>query len=196
MLRLRLETSLPLCCQHAGAVPCCQHAAVVPWLTWPGLQREEDPISVFMGVPTMYAYLLSAFEAMNAAQQQRARAAARRYVVYLQPEVFACTHLCLVAAAGLACHSWNWSAPVQPAGRVCAGCGSRCAAQRRALPLCTLPGRSWLVSPLWPAPCSDVLQLQHSQACSAACAPAGAAVMIVRCPTARVQGSGCWTGTA
>ena len=42
------------------------------------LQRREDPITVFMGVPTMYAYLLSAYEAMDEAQQAPARVAARR----------------------------------------------------------------------------------------------------------------------
>ena len=42
------------------------------------LQRQEDPVTVFMGVPTMYAYLLSAYEAMDQAQKEAARAAARR----------------------------------------------------------------------------------------------------------------------
>ena len=35
-------------------------------------------MTVFMGVPTMYAYLLSAFEAMDQSQQHAAREAARR----------------------------------------------------------------------------------------------------------------------
>ena len=42
------------------------------------LQRQKDPITVFMGVPTMYAYLLSAYQAMDQSQQQAARQAARR----------------------------------------------------------------------------------------------------------------------
>lgn len=42
------------------------------------LQRKEDPISVFMGVPTMYYYLLNAYDKMDAAEQGRAREAAQR----------------------------------------------------------------------------------------------------------------------
>ena len=41
-------------------------------------QREEDPITVFMGVPTMYSYLLNAYDAMAPEQQAAARAAAGR----------------------------------------------------------------------------------------------------------------------
>jgi malonyl-CoA/methylmalonyl-CoA synthetase len=41
-------------------------------------QREEDPISVFMGVPTMYSYLLSAYDAMDNEGRARARQAAAR----------------------------------------------------------------------------------------------------------------------
>jgi malonyl-CoA/methylmalonyl-CoA synthetase len=42
------------------------------------VQREEDPVTVFMGVPTMYTYLLSHYDGMPAAQQAAARAAAAR----------------------------------------------------------------------------------------------------------------------
>ena len=41
-------------------------------------QREEDPITVFMGVPTMYSYLLNAYDGMAPEQQAAARAAAGR----------------------------------------------------------------------------------------------------------------------
>ena len=41
-------------------------------------QREDDPVTVFMGVPTMYSYLLSAYEGMAPDQQAAARAAAGR----------------------------------------------------------------------------------------------------------------------
>ena len=43
------------------------------------LQRETDPVSIFMGVPTMYTYLLSQFrDKMGPEEQQRARQAASR----------------------------------------------------------------------------------------------------------------------
>ena len=51
-----------LACVHYGRAP----------------QREEDPITVFMGVPTMYSYLLNAYDAMAPEQQAAARAAAGR----------------------------------------------------------------------------------------------------------------------
>ena len=35
-------------------------------------------MTMFMGVPTMYAYLLSAYKDMDPAQQRRAQAAVRR----------------------------------------------------------------------------------------------------------------------
>ena len=41
-------------------------------------QRKEDPITVFMGVPTMYSYLLNAYDAMAPEQQAAAHAAAGR----------------------------------------------------------------------------------------------------------------------
>ena len=44
----------------------------------PGLQRPNDRVSVFMGVPTMYSYLLSRYDDMAPAQQQAAAAAARQ----------------------------------------------------------------------------------------------------------------------
>ena len=43
-----------------------------------GAQREDDPITVFMGVPTMYAYLLSHYDQMPAVEQAAARLAAAR----------------------------------------------------------------------------------------------------------------------
>ena len=42
------------------------------------LQREEDPITVFMGVPTMYSYLLSHYASMAPREQAAARKAAAR----------------------------------------------------------------------------------------------------------------------
>ena len=43
------------------------------------LQRETDPVSIFMGVPTMYTYLLSQYRVkMGPEEQQRARQAASR----------------------------------------------------------------------------------------------------------------------
>lgn len=42
------------------------------------MQREDDPVTVFMGVPTMYAYLLSHYDAMPPEQQAAARAAVSR----------------------------------------------------------------------------------------------------------------------
>ena len=41
-------------------------------------QREEDPITVFMGVPTMYSYLLAVYDKMAPEEQAAARAAAAR----------------------------------------------------------------------------------------------------------------------
>ena len=43
-----------------------------------GQQRQEDPITVFMGVPTMYTYLLNYYKEMSAEEQEGARAAASR----------------------------------------------------------------------------------------------------------------------
>ena len=42
------------------------------------VQREEDPVTVFMGVPTMYNYLLSAYDEMSTEEQRRAARAASR----------------------------------------------------------------------------------------------------------------------
>ena len=42
------------------------------------MQREEDPITVFMGVPTMYSHLLSVYDDMSLEQQKAAQAAAKR----------------------------------------------------------------------------------------------------------------------
>ena len=41
-------------------------------------QREDDPITVFMGVPTMYSYLLTVYDKMAPEEQAAARAAAAR----------------------------------------------------------------------------------------------------------------------
>lgn len=38
--------------------------------------REQPPVSVFMGVPTMYSYLLSSYDAMSRKEQAAARCAA------------------------------------------------------------------------------------------------------------------------
>ncbi len=41
-------------------------------------QREDDPVSVFMGVPTMYNHLLSHYEEMSSEDQAAAKRAAQR----------------------------------------------------------------------------------------------------------------------
>ena len=40
------------------------------------VQRKDDPISLFMGVPTMYAFLLGKFDEMSPEQQSQAQQAA------------------------------------------------------------------------------------------------------------------------
>lgn len=42
------------------------------------LQREENPVSVYMGVPTMYNYLLSKLDEMSKEDQEKAKASASR----------------------------------------------------------------------------------------------------------------------
>lgn len=37
------------------------------------LQRREDKVTVYMGVPTMYSYLLSHYDQAVEAEQQKAR---------------------------------------------------------------------------------------------------------------------------
>lgn len=37
------------------------------------MQRQEDSVSVYMGVPTMYSYLLSQYDEAFEAEQQKAR---------------------------------------------------------------------------------------------------------------------------
>lgn len=49
-----------------------------PRIIWWCMQREEDPITVFMGVPTMYSYLLAHYASMAPHQQAAARKAAAR----------------------------------------------------------------------------------------------------------------------
>lgn len=41
-----------------------------------GVQREESPITVFMGVPTMYSHLLSVYDDMGPEEKKAAEAAA------------------------------------------------------------------------------------------------------------------------
>ena len=43
-----------------------------------GIQRQESPITVFMGVPTMYSHLLSVYEDMGPEEKKAAEAAAHR----------------------------------------------------------------------------------------------------------------------
>lgn len=70
------EVSNPWC-PHAGAcvemLPRFQAGEV-----WRRLQRRQGPITVHMGVPTMYAQLLHAYDDMAPAQQAEAAAAATR----------------------------------------------------------------------------------------------------------------------
>lgn len=42
------------------------------------LQREDDPVTVFMGVPTMYSHLLSFYDDMRSEDQEVARRATQR----------------------------------------------------------------------------------------------------------------------
>ncbi|PRW56153.1 malonate-- ligase [Chlorella sorokiniana] len=49
-----------------------------PGEVWQHLLRLQDPVTVFMGVPTMYSKLLSMYDHMEPSQQQQAAAAARR----------------------------------------------------------------------------------------------------------------------
>lgn len=49
-----------------------------PAEVWARLRRAQHPVSVFMGVPTMYAFLLNAYDAMPAEERRSAAAAAAR----------------------------------------------------------------------------------------------------------------------
>ncbi|KAK9798596.1 hypothetical protein WJX73_006206 [Symbiochloris irregularis] len=49
-----------------------------PKAAWSALQRQQDPVTLFMGVPTMYDYLLNTYDKMDAAGQEAARGAAAR----------------------------------------------------------------------------------------------------------------------
>ena len=42
------------------------------------MQREEDAVSVFMGVPTMYNYMLAKLEDMSSNEREKAKKAAAR----------------------------------------------------------------------------------------------------------------------
>jgi malonyl-CoA/methylmalonyl-CoA synthetase len=42
------------------------------------VQRQEEPVTVFMGVPTMYSHLLSRYDDMAPAQRAAAAEAARK----------------------------------------------------------------------------------------------------------------------
>ena len=42
------------------------------------LQRDEEPVTVFMGVPTMYNYLLSHYRDLSSEDQKAAQKAATR----------------------------------------------------------------------------------------------------------------------
>ena len=72
-VRTRLSHLLATLVLFTSRLPGC----VTPTVAVPP-QREEDPITVYMGVPTMYSYLLSAYDAMAPEQQAAARAAAGR----------------------------------------------------------------------------------------------------------------------
>ncbi|KAK9838516.1 hypothetical protein WJX81_004577 [Elliptochloris bilobata] len=65
-------------CAHAAGAAVEFLPNFSPAHVWGCLMREEDAVTVFMGVPTMYAYLLNAYDAMAPAQQAAARAAAAR----------------------------------------------------------------------------------------------------------------------
>ena len=42
------------------------------------MQREADPVTVFMGVPTMYSHLLSCYDEMSPEEQDAAKKATQR----------------------------------------------------------------------------------------------------------------------
>ena len=42
------------------------------------MQREDNPVSVFMGVPTMYSHLLSYYDDMSTEEQDAAKWATQR----------------------------------------------------------------------------------------------------------------------
>ncbi|KAK9819448.1 hypothetical protein WJX74_006714 [Apatococcus lobatus] len=68
-----------LLCAHASAASIEFLPSFSPTRVWESLQREEDPVSIFMGVPTMYTYLLSQYkDKMGPEEQQRACDAASR----------------------------------------------------------------------------------------------------------------------
>ncbi|BDA41221.1 Malonate-CoA ligase ACSF3, mitochondrial [Coccomyxa sp. Obi] len=65
-------------CAHAAGAAVEFLPKFSPGEVWKCLMREEDPITVFMGVPTMYSYLLSYYAGMAQCEQAAARAAASR----------------------------------------------------------------------------------------------------------------------
>ncbi|CAL8462060.1 g1591 [Coccomyxa elongata] len=65
-------------CAHAAGAAVEFLPKFSPGEVWKRLMREEDPITVFMGVPTMYSYLLSHYAGMAHGEQAAARAAASR----------------------------------------------------------------------------------------------------------------------
>ncbi|KAK9908661.1 hypothetical protein WJX75_001158 [Coccomyxa subellipsoidea] len=65
-------------CAHAAGAAVEFLPKFSPGEVWETLMREEDPITVFMGVPTMYSYLLTHYASMAPHQQAAARKAAAR----------------------------------------------------------------------------------------------------------------------
>ncbi|KAL0029683.1 hypothetical protein WJX79_007385 [Trebouxia sp. C0005] len=49
-----------------------------PDAVWDRLKRQEEAVTVYMGVPTMYSYLLAKYDQASEQDQQQARAAAKR----------------------------------------------------------------------------------------------------------------------
>ncbi|DBB14291.1 TPA: hypothetical protein ACH3X3_001228 [Trebouxia sp. C0006] len=49
-----------------------------PDAVWYRLKRQEEAVTVYMGVPTMYSYLLAKYDQASEQDQQQARAAAQR----------------------------------------------------------------------------------------------------------------------
>ncbi|CAK0783610.1 hypothetical protein CVIRNUC_006809 [Coccomyxa viridis] len=65
-------------CAHAVGATVEFSPKFSPTAVWDVLMREDDPITVFMGVPTMYSHLLSVYDDMSLEQQKAAQGAAKR----------------------------------------------------------------------------------------------------------------------
>ncbi|CAL5220071.1 g2022 [Coccomyxa viridis] len=67
-----------LYCAHAVGATVEFQPKFSPKAVWTALTREDDPVTVFMGVPTMYSHLLSFYDDMRSEDQEVARRATQR----------------------------------------------------------------------------------------------------------------------